>query len=359
MNHSGYDTALCGIQHVSDPVERIGYKRILDSHGYEMSQPFDFDTVEYDKSNALKVAGYLEQRTDSDDPFFLSFGMFNTHRVFPPVDPQIRPDYLSPPAPVKDSPETREDFAGFVTSARVVDDCIGIVMDSLRSSGLKDKTLILFTTDHGIAFPEMKCSLYDTGIGVSLIMDFPGNPKQGSVCDALVSHLDIYPTLCDIAGLEKPDWLEGKSMLPLFNGETDAIRDEIFAEVTYHAAYEPMRCIRTDRYKLIRRFESSLGYVPSNMDDCPAKTLLLDSDYTEFPRDDLMLFDLNNDPMERINLAGDSAYSGIRDGLTDRLETWMAATGDPLLTGFVPLPPGAFANRKECISAGEENFDFG
>ena len=91
----------------------------------------------------------------------------------------------------------------------------------------------------------MKCNLEDNGWGVSLIMRGPGGFSGGKVIDALISHLDIYPTLCDLAGVAHPAWLEGKSMLPIIRGEANEINDEVFAEVTYHAAYEPKRAVRT------------------------------------------------------------------------------------------------------------------
>ena len=95
------------------------------------------------------------------------------------------------------------------------------MLDVLAASGLADKTLVFFTTDHGIALPKMKCHLYDAGIGVSLIVRCPGHGQPGQVIDALVSHLDIYPTMCQMAGVPTPGWLEGRSLVPLLTGEKD------------------------------------------------------------------------------------------------------------------------------------------
>ena len=69
-------------------------------------------------------------------------------------------------------------MAAFITSVKVVDKCVGIVMSALKQSGREEDTFIIFTTDHGIAFPKMKCNLYDTGIGVSLIIKYPGITKM-------------------------------------------------------------------------------------------------------------------------------------------------------------------------------------
>ncbi len=359
LNEEGYDTALCGIQHVAEDVEKIGYKEILDTWNFDMSAAFTLDTTKFDRLNASTAAQYIKSHRNSKTPFFLSFGMFNTHRKFPPADPEIKQGYVAVPPQIRDTPENREDFAGFMTSARIVDSCFQTVIDAVNESGLREKTLIIFTTDHGIAFPDMKCSLYDTGIGVSLLIDYPGNRMKGEVSDALVSHLDIYPTICDLAGLERPSWLEGFSLKPLMEKRTASVREEIFAEVTYHAAYEPMRCIRTADYKLIKRFDTPIDVVPSNIDDSSAKSRILDSGYMKKPMDEISLYNLNFDPLERINLADVSGFETVREELHARLESWMKKTGDPLLAGAVPLPKGAFANKKNSISPRERDFNFG
>ena len=91
----------------------------------------------------------------------------------------------------------------------------------------------------------------------------------------MVSHLDLFPTLCDLAGLQHPEYLQGSSLLPLASGETDRLHDELFAEITYHAAYEPQRAVRTDRCKLICRFDAAKAPVLPNTDDGPTKDALV------------------------------------------------------------------------------------
>jgi hypothetical protein len=108
-----------------------------------------------------------------------------------------------------------------------------------------------------------------------LILRGPGGFTGGKASDALVSHIDLFPTVCDLAGVERPEWLQGESLLPLANGEADEVRDAIFAEKTYHVAYEPERCVRTHRWKYIRRFGERTRPVLPNTDDGPSKELLL------------------------------------------------------------------------------------
>ncbi len=271
-------------------------------------------------------------------------GLHHTHRKFPDIDPGINPDYVQPPMPLYDSRECREDMAAFMTSAMTADRYIGSVLDALRQSGKEDDTLVIYTTDHGIAFPQMKCNLYDTGIGVSLILKYPGNPLKGKAVDALVSQLDLYPTLCDLIHAEKPGWLQGCSLLPLFKGESDQVREEIFSEVSYHAAYEPMRCIRTQRYKLIRFYDEHDCFIPDNIDGSPSKNFVINHGFLEQKREREMLFDLYLDPVERANLIGDEKYNAVYADLNKRLSDWQLATDDPILKGPVPKPEGAIIN---------------
>jgi N-sulfoglucosamine sulfohydrolase len=142
---------------------------------------------------------------------------------------------------------TRRDMASFKASARSLDQGVGTVLEALEETGLVDNTLVIMTTDHGLAFPGAKATLFDRGVGVLLLMRGPGGFERGRVFDAIVSHLDILPTICDVAEIDPPDWLEGLSLLPLVRGEQDELHQEIFSEVTYHAAYEPQRAVRTAR----------------------------------------------------------------------------------------------------------------
>ncbi|MCU6710741.1 sulfatase [Paenibacillus sp. J5C_2022] len=346
LNSNGYETALFGEQHEAPRTEMIGYHKVV-KYSHE-------DSVKRDMLHAEAAADYIGMHHDK--PLFLSLGLFNTHRDFPAIGSDINPDYVMPPSPLYDTKESREDFAGYLTSAQYADKAFGKVMDALKETGKDKNSIVIFTTDHGIAFPFMKCNLYDTGIGVSLIMKWPGRRKR-AVSDALVSHIDIFPTLCDLLSLPKPNWLQGKSMRPLIENHTEKIRDEVFSEVTYHAAYEPMRCVRTERYKLIKIYGSGQKIVPANIDDGQSKTFLTENGFLETERESMMLFDLYLDPMERRNVVNDPAFKEIYTDLDNRLQTWMEDTGDPLLLGPVAKPEGALVNKTRSLSATVKDFE--
>ena len=293
-------------------------------------------------------------RNAPKQPFFLTVGFFETHREFPEPAPGDDPRYTLPPAPVPDLPESRRDMAGFKASARLMDAAVGQVLEALEAAGLSGNTLVVYTTDHGVAFPAMKCNLTDHGIGVSLIVRGPGGFLGGKVADAMVSHLDLFPTFCDTAGVKYPSWLEGRSLMPLIRGEKSEIRDEICAEVNYHASYEPKRTVRTNRWAYIRNFSDRGKPVLPNCDDGLSKSIWLKYGWRDRPVDREQLYDLVFDPNETRNLAADPAARAALTDMQGRLDRWMRATNDPLLKGpVVKAPEGALANDPDGTSPKE------
>lgn len=342
LKSNGYETVLCGVQHESPDASLIGYEKII--KGQKKSEI----------DNAETVADYILNKND-DKPFFLSFGMFHTHRVYP--ESKVNPDYVMVPPPIPDTAENRYDFSCYITSMQIVNKCVERVMDAVYKSGRDKDTLIIFTTDHGIAFPYMKCNLYDTGIGISLMMMYPDNPSAGKATDCMVSHIDIFPTICEITGLDKPDWLQGVSLMPVINNNTP-VRDEIFSEVTFHASYEPKRCIRTHKYKYIRRFDTHLSPVPANIDASPSKTSLINDSYLDTMVMREELYNLTADPYERVNLIGNDRYMNVYNDLNTRLIQHMTETDDILLKypNGVPIPEGARINPVTDIDPNQNNF---
>jgi len=325
LRPAGYYAALFGMQHIARDPAVIGYDHV-------------WVTSSRVESVAPTVATFLAH---APQPFFLAVGFFETHRPFP--DPGDGPHYCRPPAPLPDTPAIRQDVAAFHGAARVLDSGVGVVLEALDQHGLADNTLVIATNDHGMAFPGMKCTLTDHGIGVALIMRGPGGFTGGRISDALVSQIDLFPTICDVIGIARPPWLQGHSLLPLVRAETREINDAIFAEVTYHAAYEPQRAVRTQRWKYIRRFEAGRPVLP-NVDDSPSKDVWLAHGWAEHVLAMEQLYDLIFDPNEADNRADDLAVRPVLDDMRRRLKHWMQTTNDPLLRGPVPLPPDAVAN---------------
>jgi N-sulfoglucosamine sulfohydrolase len=339
LHEAGYHSVLIGEQHIAKRPDVIGFDRVV-----------KIETTHVETVAPVASAILAEP---PPQPFFLSVGFFETHRDFL-APPSLRDAlYSSPPPNLPDTPETRRDMAAYKASARSLDQGVGSVLEALEANGLSDNTLIVFTTDHGLAFPGSKATLFDRGLGVMLILRGPGGFAGGKVSDALVSHIDVYPTLCELAGIERPDFLQGTSLLPLIRGEADEVREELFAEMTWHAAYEPQRAIRTQRWKYIRRFGERTTPVLANCDDSPSKDLLIELGWGERTVAFEQLYDLAFDPNEAANLADDPSYEDVRRELSDRLHRWMVETSDPLLHGDPAPPPGVEINDPDQLSASE------
>jgi arylsulfatase A-like enzyme len=339
LREAGYWSGLIGEQHLSADPEVLGYDHVA-----------DIDTTRVESVAPAAVA-LLRKRPPQ--PFFLSVGFFETHREYFPSTSIRDSLYSLPPNNLPDTPETRQDMASYKASARSLDQGVGAVLNALDEHDIADDTLVILTTDHGLAFPGAKATLTDRGIGVLLIMRGPGGFHGGRVSEALISQIDLYPTICELIGLDCPDFLQGRSILPVMRKETDEVNDAVYAELTYHAAYEPQRAIRTKRYKHIRRFGERELPVLANIDDGPTKDLFIAEGWGERPVAREALYDLLFDPAESHNLADDPAHAGVLADMQGRLDAWMRDTDDPLLEGDVDPPPGAVVNDQEALSASD------
>ncbi len=221
-----------------------------------------------------------------------------------------------------------------------MDAAVGRVLAALERSGRAAQALVVFTTDHGLAMPRAKCTLYDSGIEVALMMRL-GSAARPQVRAELVSNLDVLPTMLDAldaAGAAPPPHLQGRSLLPLLEGGAYEPRTAVFAEKTFHSYYDPMRCIRTDSHKLIRNFETAFAVeVPGDIQ----RGAIFRSDPGRYSTDRpaiVELYDLAADPLEQHNLAGTMEAREVEVRLNEELWSWMEATDDPLLKGPVSSP---------------------
>jgi N-sulfoglucosamine sulfohydrolase len=337
LRRAGYRSTLIGEQHISVDPGVIGYDEIVpvDTNHAEFVAPL---TIE-----ALRGA-------PAEQPWFMSVGFFETHRNFFAPTSVRDTLYSLPPSNLPDVPATRRDFAAFKASARSLDHGIGAVLHALHDFGQVENTVVICTTDHGVAFPGAKATLFDRGIGVMMIVRGPGGFTGGKVIDAQVSHLDVFPTLCELAEAEEPEWLQGRSLMPLVRGEVESLHEEVFAETTFHAAYQPHRAIRTGRWKYIRRFDDYPHPVLANCDDSESKDVWVAAGWGEREVPEEQLYDLVLDPAEGDDLAADRAHREVRDDLRARLEAWMRETEDPLLDGPIEPPPGAIVNEQWQLS---------
>ncbi len=336
LGDAGYHTALIGLQHESRDPTSIGFDQVTQIGGPE----------QYCVPVTDLAVEYLHDRAAQRRPFFLTVGYFETHRPYP-AGPDRRvgeydhvdPDEVEVPAYLPDNEHTRRDLAGFHGSIALADEQTGRVLDALEEVGLADDTWVIFTTDHGVAFPRAKSTLFDPGLEVALIMRLPaGWQRPRGPCSELVSHVDVVPTVLEMLGLDVPDRVQGRSFAGWFDGDHEP-RTEIFGEKNYHDVdqYDPVRCVRTATHKYIRSYEDRPRLLlPGDIEQSPTREGMGDAHLA--PRAPEELYDLTADPHEQRNLAGDDEHETVRRELAGRLDAWRRETVDPLLDGPIPAP---------------------
>lgn len=326
LKAGGYDTYLFGHQH--EVIDRMQYRADYDYMSDEATM--DCELV------ASEVKHFLSTRErDTERPFYARIGFWEVHRPydeFPKGDPQS----VSVPPYMKDTPGAREDLAMFHGSIRKMDASVQQILDSLEKSGMKDNTIVVFTTDHGIDFPRAKGTLYDPGIHTTLLIRWPQVCGGNHVNTDLISSVDLFPTLLEAAQLPVPDHIQGRSFLPLLQGKEYSPRSFIFAEKNTVAS-DLKRCVRTNRYKYIRNFQQGplLYMMPSVEASLTRRDM--GNDHFEL-RPPVELYDLDSDPNEMNNLAGRREFAHIENTLADQLRVILEETNDPILTGPIPRP---------------------
>ena len=288
----------------------------------------------------------------ADRPFFLVVGFSDPHRAQAGFanartyrnTPKrtYDPASVNVPPHLPDWPEIRRDLADYYESVSRLDHGVGLVLEQLKKSGRENDTLVIYVSDNGIPFPGAKTNLYDSGIHLPLIVRAPGG-RAGATTDAMVSWVDVAPTILEWTGVAGPQKhpLPGRSFLPAL-GETRAAGwDEIFASHTFHeiTMYYPMRALRTRQHKYIINLAHQLTYPqasditgsaswkaiasrrPARMGDVDMAT------YFQRPAEEL--YDLERDPHETRNLAGDPGAAGTLASLRGRMAAFRERTRDP------------------------------
>jgi N-sulfoglucosamine sulfohydrolase len=226
-----------------------------------------------------------------DKPFCFWFGALDPHR---PYDRNVTGTYeitqkdITVPQYLPDVPEVRDDLRDYIAEIRRFDADVGGILACIENSGRYGNTVVVITSDNGPPFPRAKANLYDVGTRVPLAILIPDTPGPGQTIDVLVSHLDIAPTLLDLAGLQTPPEVAGRSLLELVSKGRDRSRRQVFLERERHhgrarvdGSGYPSRGIRTDDYLYIRNYapdrwpagDPSKATVPlGDVDDSPTKT---------------------------------------------------------------------------------------
>jgi N-sulfoglucosamine sulfohydrolase len=342
LKQAGYRTGVLGKIHVNP----------------ESAFPFDLHWRDpkfcsFDKRDVRKMAEVAgEFMRASREPFFLMVNYPDTHLPFLaqqngiPERPLTANEVKTPPSVGLDAPRFRRDLANYYNCVQRLDTGIGMLLEELRRSGHDKDTLVIFLGDHGAQFPRGKLTCYEVGVRVPLLIRWPGKPV-GFVRDELVSTVDILPTILEATAIAQPTNLAGRSLAPLFQSDRVAWREYLCTEYHAHIAsvYYPQRTIRDGRYKLI------VSLLPDRPDPTQAVYLSSKTWWATLTAADMAkgseqiqrafelwarpgaerLYDLENDPHELTNLAGQPEHAKVQQRLREQLRQWQLQTRDPLL----------------------------
>lgn len=312
---------------------------------YAQVQEYGFDHAshfKYHQDECIAAAAAWLTERKSTKPLCLLVGT-NWPHVPWPKEPLGDPAQVKLPAKLLDTPETRLARARYLAAVANADRDLGLIYDKAQQV-LGPETLFVFTADHGAQFPFGKWNLYDTGVRTPLVVSWPGKIKPCSTSAALVSWIDLLPTLLAAAGDTPPPDLSGQSFLSVLQGTSVQHREQIF--LTHSADGKmntyPMRAVRTARWKLIRNLDPQSehhthidrapGDAPKYWDtwvaqakDDPLAAKLVNQ-YLHRPAEEF--YDLENDPHEQRNLIADPASQPTIAKLRKSLAAWMENQGD-------------------------------
>lgn len=276
------------------------------------------------------------------DPHRAAKGFGNEKFAKDPHEVRYDPAKVIVPYHLPDTPEVRQELAEYYQAVSRMDRGVGQLLDALRELGVLDDTLIIFLSDNGIPFPGAKTTLYEAGLRLPLIVARPKGP-HGTKSAALVSYLDVTPTVLDWTGAKGPTYkLTGRSLLPVLDGKGKG-HDAVFASHQFHeiTMSYPMRMVCTTKYKLIVNLSPDVEYpLASDLWGSAAWQGILKRGDTMMgrrsvaaflrrPREEL--YDLTKDPNELKNVAADAANAEVLVDLRRRLHEWRRATNDPWL----------------------------
>lgn len=343
LRRAGYATALVGKKHVGPN----------SAFPYEVELVPERSGIRDVRELAIAASSFI--RASDDRPFFVTVGYSDPHRTA--VDygndrtwPGVKPITYDPravriPSHLPDIAAVRSDLADYYESLSRLDTGVGMILDDLAETGRADETLVIFFSDNGRPFPGAKTNLYDPGLHLPLIIRAPG--ASPSVNEALVSWVDIAPTVLEFAGVSPPTRykLSGKSLLPLLGQTGGTGRDAVFASHEFHEInqYYPMRAVRTHTHSYIANLAFPLDYpIAGDVAGSPSwKAISADpairvgkrtqAAYLKRPPEEL--YDLTRDPDEIINVVADPAYAGVLADMRQRLLTMRSTTRDPWLAG--------------------------
>ena len=366
---AGYHVGYTGKGWAPGKWDYLGLQRhpLISEYNSEKEQniAFGIDSRNY----AANFENFLNEREEGE-PFFFWFGPTEPHREYAfragEKEAGLDPEKVELPSFWPDVPLVRTDVLDYYYEIQWYDTYIAEMLEKLEAIGELENTLIVATSDNGMPFPRAKVNLYDWGTHMPLAIRWGTNIPQGRTVDDLVSHIDFAPTFLEVAGLDIPQQMTGKSLMPILtssqSGQVMEDRTQVFTGMERHTwcrpdgATYPMRAIRTHDYLYIRNFEPDRWptggpyFVSSNktfhgdIDACPTRSfieLYADTyqDHYEMcfgKRPGEELYRIDADKSQVKNLAYDPQFKQVKDSLAKVLEGHLQASGDPRIRGEDP-----------------------
>ena len=346
LQDHGYETAFIGKIHVEPWLRdrEFDYYFAFEDHGAYRNPKLAEVTNRVGPYEDVAYPGYLIDiitehaveylKQDRDKPFCLLFwhkaphspldpharyrGMYGDHDFQPPEtwtdDYTGKPKVLRDREPVKDTPEARKAWGNgkrlYYQLLAGVDDSVGEVLNALDNLGIADNTVVIHTSDNGMNMGHHgladKRFMYEASIRVPFIVRYPKLVTPNVDSDHMILNIDMAPTVLDMAGVSVPDFMHGRSILPILKGEPVEWRKEWlyeYYEYPWWGEIPPFRGIRTDQYKYVFW-------------------------YSRWPWE-RELYDLHTDPNEMHNLANDPQYADLIEQLHERMQELRRETNDP------------------------------
>jgi N-sulfoglucosamine sulfohydrolase len=342
LKEAGYYTAAAGKWHIGPEVKKH-FDRVTEpgDAGFQLPLVGKGRMIADDKSGCKNWVPTLQNRP-KDKPFVLWLAALDPHRDYEEkiIAKPHRPEDVVVPPYLPDVPETRKDLALYYDEIARLDGFIGEVLAELERQNQASNTFILFIGDNGRPFPRCKTRLYDSGIQTPWIVRWPAKVKAATVCERLVSTIDIAPTFIKLAGIAPNKSFEGKDFSPLLQNPMSAVRESAYAEHHWHDFDACERAIRSEQFKYIRNYFNDLAGTPpadavrsltfqamrTSRDE--GKLTGAQKNSFEKPRAAEELYDLNSDPHEMNNLAADPGYATTLANFRQQLESWQKETRD-------------------------------
>ncbi|MGC9343480.1 MAG: sulfatase-like hydrolase/transferase [Bacteroidales bacterium] len=276
--------------------------------------------------------------------FFAIFNLLRSHesQIWNWLDEpkSVKPEDAPVPPYYPDNEVVRKDIATLYTNITIMDREVGEILDQLEIDGLLDSTIVIFYSDHGGPMPRGKREILDSGLKVPMIIRFPGAIHAGTVNDNLISFVDIPATILSMAGVDIPEYMHGQA----FWGDQKAEpREYIFAaRDRMDGQTDCRRAVRSKKFKYIRNYMPEVGaYQPIRFRlSMPTMREMLRMKEEGSLNEDQMywfrttkeveeLYDIEKDPYELHNLAGNPEYEDVLAEMRQVHEKWMKDIGDP------------------------------